>query len=41
MLTEETQDVIFFMESVTSEQATRANQAMQELKRRDRGLFWC
>lgn len=39
MLTEETQDVIFFMESVTSEQATRANQAMQELKRRIADYF--
>lgn len=34
MLTEETKDVIFFMESINAEQAERANQAMQELKRR-------
>ncbi|SET75991.1 B3/B4 domain-containing protein (DNA/RNA-binding domain of Phe-tRNA-synthetase) [Enterococcus malodoratus] len=34
MLTETTQEVIFFMESINSEQAQRANQAMQELKKR-------
>ncbi|MDU5333961.1 B3/4 domain-containing protein [Enterococcus sp.] len=34
MLTEETKDVIFFMESINAEQAERANQAMQELKKR-------
>lgn len=34
MLTEETKDVIFFMESINAEQAKRANQAMQELKKR-------
>lgn len=34
MLTEETKDVIFFMESINIEQAERANQAMQELKKR-------
>lgn len=34
MLTESTQEVIFFMESINSEQAQRANQAMQELKKR-------
>lgn len=34
MLTEGTKDVIFFMESINAEQAERANQAMQELKKR-------
>lgn len=34
MLREETKDVIFFMESINAEQAERANQAMQELKKR-------
>lgn len=34
MLTEDTKDVIFFMESINSEQTTRADQAMQELKKR-------
>lgn len=34
MLTEETKDVIFFMESINAEQAERANQAMQELRKR-------
>lgn len=39
MLTEETSDVIFFMESVTPEQAKRANQAMLELKKRITTFF--
>ncbi|MGL9730646.1 B3/B4 domain-containing protein [Enterococcus sp. DIV0756] len=39
MLTEETSDVIFFMESVTPEQAMRANQAMLELKKRITTFF--
>lgn len=34
MLTEETKDVIFLMESINAEQAERASQAMQELKKR-------
>jgi len=34
MLTATTKDVIFFMESVNTQQAQRADQAMQELKKR-------
>ncbi|MBO0457120.1 hypothetical protein JZO77_10285 [Enterococcus hulanensis] len=34
MLTETTKDVIFFMESVNAQQAQRADQAMQKLKKR-------
>ena len=34
MLTETTKDVIFFMESINAQQAQRADQAMQELKKR-------
>ena len=39
MLTEESQDVIFFMESINAEQAARANEAMLELKKRIADYF--
>lgn len=39
MLTEESQDVIFFMESINAEQAERANEAMLELKKRIADYF--
>ena len=39
MLTEDTHDAIFFMESVNEEQAARADQAMQALKQRITDYF--